>query len=76
MMDNIDLDGATMDELILQNAESMKQFEYLEKSLVTFQQAVSAQASELRQPIGECEKERLKHQARKSSTVRAYRLLK
>ena len=56
MMDNIDLEGATMDELILQNAESMKQFEYLEKSLVTFQQAVSAQASELRQPIGECEK--------------------
>ena len=52
MMDNIDLEGPTMDELILQNAESMKQFEYLEKSLVTFQQAVSAQASELRQPIG------------------------
>ena len=51
-MDNIDLEGPTMDELILQNAESMKQFEYLEKSLVTFQQAVSAQASELRQPIG------------------------
>ena len=50
-MDNIDLDGPTMEELILQNAESMKQFEYLEKSLVTFQSAVSAQTAELRQPI-------------------------
>jgi len=49
MMDNIDLDGPTMEELILQNAESMKQFEYLEKSLVTFQSAVSAQTAELRQ---------------------------
>lgn len=51
MMDNIDLEGPTMQELILQNAESMKQFEYLEKSLVTFQSAVSAQTSKLRQPI-------------------------
>ena len=43
-----------MQELILQNAESMKQFEYLEKSLVTFQSAVSAQTSELRQVLCTC----------------------
>jgi hypothetical protein len=43
-MDAIDVDGPSMEELILQNAESMKQFEYLEKSLVTFQTAVSTQA--------------------------------
>ena len=50
-MDNTDVDELSMEELILQNAESVKQFEYLEKSLVTFQNAVSFQAAELRQPI-------------------------
>jgi len=50
-MDAIDLDVDTkFRELILQNAENLKQFEYLEKSLVTFQDASSAQASQLRQP--------------------------
>lgn len=51
MMDNTDIEEMTMEELILQNAESVKQFEYLEKSLVTFQNAVSSQTAELRQPI-------------------------
>lgn len=50
-MDAVDLEGPTMEELILQNAESMKQFEYLEKSLVTFQNAASLQAADLRQPV-------------------------
>ena len=34
---------------MLQNAESMKQFEYLEKSLVSFTETVSEHAAELRQ---------------------------
>jgi hypothetical protein len=34
---------------VLQNAEAMKQFEYLEKSLVSFKETVSEQTAELRQ---------------------------
>lgn len=34
---------------MLENAEAMKQFEYLEKSLVSFKETVSEQTAELRQ---------------------------
>ena len=35
---------------MLANAEAMKQFEYLEKSLVSFKETVNEQTAELRQP--------------------------
>ena len=38
-----------LEDLVLANAEAMKQFEYLEKSLVSFREIVSEQAAELRQ---------------------------
>jgi hypothetical protein len=38
-----------LEDLVLQNAEAMKQFEYLEKSLVSFKETVNEQAGELRQ---------------------------
>jgi hypothetical protein len=40
---------APLEDLVLQNAEAMKQFEYLEKSLVSFKETVNEQAGELRQ---------------------------
>ena len=48
--DNVDLEQATLEDLLLQNAEAVKQFEYLEKSLVSFRDTVGTQASQLRQP--------------------------
>lgn len=47
-MDNIDLDPVNLEELVLQNAEAMKQFEYLEKSLISFKSHSHDQASDLR----------------------------
>ena len=38
-----------LEEIVLQNAEAMKQFEYLEKSLVSFRETVSEQTAEMRQ---------------------------
>lgn len=48
--DNVNLEQATLEDLLLQNAEAVKQFEYLEKSLVSFRDTVGTQASQLRQP--------------------------
>lgn len=48
--ENVDLGAASLEELLLQNAEAVKQFEYLEKSLVSFRDTVGNQASQLRQP--------------------------
>lgn len=49
-MDNIDFEGTKLEDLVLQNAEAMKQFEYLEKSLVSFKSAIEEQTAQLRQP--------------------------
>jgi alpha-tubulin suppressor-like RCC1 family protein len=49
-MDEIDLQSSSIEELLLKNAEAVKQFEYLEKSLVSFRDTVGTQASQLRQP--------------------------
>ncbi|KAJ1466866.1 hypothetical protein T484DRAFT_1860447, partial [Baffinella frigidus] len=49
-MDNIDLEGTTLEDLVMQNAEAIKQFEYLEKSLVSFKETTGEQAADLRQP--------------------------
>lgn len=42
-MDNIDLEGTTLEDLVMQNAEAIKQFEYLEKSLVSFKETTGEQ---------------------------------
>jgi len=49
-MDNIETEGATLEDLVMQNAEAIKQFEYLEKSLVSFKETTGDQAAGLRQP--------------------------
>jgi hypothetical protein len=49
-MDNLDTPNRRLDDMILHNDEALKQFQYLEKSLLTFQDTAGQTASKLRQP--------------------------
>lgn len=49
-LDNLEAPNQKLESMILNNDEALKQFQYLEKSLLTFQDTAGQTASKLRQP--------------------------